>query len=159
MRQPTAIASPVSNGKNTSCPALLLAPKMPTTRPRSFTNQRVATVGPSTLATRPVPRPDNRPNSSVSCQISRLKLAATSDVPVTTRLTSTTFLTPIRPIIQPLIGPASPKTIRPAAAANDTDAVDHPGSPVIDSRNAPGAERTPAVTSTMIAVTATTIQP
>ena len=65
----------------------------------------------------------------------------------------------MRPMREPLIGPANPNTIRPAAAANDTDAVDHPGSSVIVSRNAPGAERTPAVTSTMIAVTATTTQP
>jgi hypothetical protein len=60
---------------------------------------------------------------------------------------------------QPLNGPDRPKTTSPAAAANDTDAVDHPGSVVIDSRNAPGAERTPAVTSTTTAVTATTTHP
>ena len=76
-----------------------------------------------------------------------------------TRLRSTTFLTPIRPISQPLTGPAKPKTTSPAAAANDTDAVDQPGSTVIVRRNAPGAERTPAVISTTIAVTATTTQP
>ncbi len=60
---------------------------------------------------------------------------------------------------QPLSGPDRPKTTRPAAAANDTDAVDQPGSVVIDRRNAPGADRTPAVTSTTTAVTATTTQP
>jgi hypothetical protein len=122
-------------------------------------NQRVATVGPRTLATSPVPNPESRPNRSVSCQISRLKLAAISDPPVSTRLNSTTFLTPMRPISDPLIGPARPNTMRPAAAAKETDAVDQPGSAVIDNRNAPGAERTPAVISTTIAVTATTTQP
>ncbi len=78
---------------------------------------------------------------------------------MTARLSSTTFLTPMRPISEPLTGPAKPNTISPAAAANDTDAVDQPGSPVIVSRNAPGAERTPAVIRTTIAVTATTTQP
>jgi len=78
---------------------------------------------------------------------------------VTTRLSSTTFFTPMRPINEPLIGPARPKTISPAAAANETEAVDQPGSPVIDSRKAPGAARIPAVTSTTIDVTATTTQP
>jgi len=42
---------------------------------------------------------------------------------------------------------------------NDTAAVDQPCSSVIDRRNAPGAARTPAVTSTTVAATATTIQP
>ena len=65
----------------------------------------------------------------------------------------------MRPINEPLIGPARPKTINPAAAANETEAVDQPGSPVIDSRKAPGAARIPAVTSTTIDVTATTTQP
>ena len=76
-----------------------------------------------------------------------------------TRLRRTTFFTPMRPISEPLIGPASPKTMSPAAAANETEAVDQPGSPVIDRRNAPGAARTPAVTSTTIDVTATTTHP
>ena len=78
---------------------------------------------------------------------------------VTVRLSRTTLRTPIRPISQPDSGPDRPKTTSPIAAANDTDAVDQPGSSVIERMNAPGAERTPAVTSTTTAVTATTIQP
>jgi hypothetical protein len=39
------------------------------------------------------------------------------------------------------------------------EAVDQPGSPVIVRRNAPGAERTPAVIRTTTTVTATTAQP
>ena len=158
-RQPAVTASAVSNGKKMSCPVLVLAPRIPVTRPRFRTNQRVATVGPRTLATRPVPSPDSSPNSSVSCQISRTRLVARSAMPVTTRLISTTARTPTRAMSQPLKGPDRPNTTRPAAAANDTDAVDQPGSAVIDSRNAPGAERTPAVTSTTTAVTATTTHP
>ena len=108
IRQPAATARAVRNGKKMSWPALVLAPKIPMTRPRSFTNQRVATVGPRTLATSPVPRPDSRPNSSVSCQISRTRLGREQRDAGHARLSSTTFLTPIRPISQPLIGPANP---------------------------------------------------
>ena len=74
-------------------------------------------------------------------------------------ITATIERTPTRPRSQPLNGPARPKTTRPTAAANDTDAVDQPGSSVIDRRNAPGAERTPAMNSTTTEVIATTIQP
>src|SRR5688500_7870750 len=158
-RQPTVTANAVNSGKKMSCPVLVLAPRMPVTRPRCLTNQRVATVGPRTLATSPVPSPEASPKSSVSCQISRTRLVAISAMPVTTRLRRTTARTPIRAMSQPLNGPDRPKTTSPAAAANDTDAVDQPGSSVIESRNAPGAERTPAVTSTTTAVTATTTHP
>ena len=41
----------------------------------------------------------------------------------------------------------------------DNDAVDQPGSSRIERRNAPGAERTPAVASRTAAVTATITQP
>jgi hypothetical protein len=58
-----------------------------------------------------------------------------------------------------LSGPARPKTTSPTAAAKLTEAVDQPGSPVIVRRNAPGAERTPAVIRTTTTVTATTAQP
>ena len=64
--------------------------------------------------------------------------------------------------------PAHQPAAQRAAQAEDDEpdrrgerhrAVDQPGSSVIDRRNAPGAERTPAVTSTTTAVTATTTHP
>jgi hypothetical protein len=138
---------------------LLLAPRIPTTRPRWRTNQRVATVGPRTLATSPVPSPDRKPNARVSCQISRTTLVMTRDAAVSARLTSTTLRTPIRLISHALSGPASPNTTSPTAAANETEPVDQPGSFVIVRMNAPGADRTPAVIRTTPTVTATTTQP
>ena len=158
-RQPTATASAVSSGKKISWPALVLAPRMPVTRPRSLTNQRVATVGPSTLATRPVPSPESRPNNSVSCQISRTRLVASERRPGDREAQQDDV-----PDADPAHQPAAE---RPGEAEHDQPdrrgerhrAVDQPGSSVIDRRNAPGAERTPAVTSTTIAVTATTTQP
>jgi hypothetical protein len=103
--------------------------------------------------------PANSPNVSVSCQIWVTTLDTRSALPVVRRLRITTRLTPSRPINQPDSGPASPNATRPTAAANDTAAVLQPCSSVIDRRNAPGAARTPAVTSTTVAATATTIQP
>ena len=158
-RHPVVTASAVSSGKKISWPVLLLAPRMPVTRPRWRTNQRVATVGPRTLATSPVPIPEIRPKTTVSCQISRTRLVANSDRLVTTRLIRTTLRTPIRPMSQPLSGPLSPNATNPMAAANETVAVDHSGSSVMVSRKAPGADRTPAVTITTMAVTATTTHP
>ena len=95
----------------------------------------------------------------MSCQISVTTLDTSSATAVTTRLSTTTRLTPSRPINEPDNGPASPHSTRPAAAAKDTEAVDQPGSSVIDRRNAPGAARTPAVTRTTVAATATTTHP
>ena len=86
VRQPATTATVVSSGKKISWPVLLLAPRIPVTRPRCRWNQRVATVGARTDATRPVPNPDRRPNSSVSCQISRTKLDAMDATLVISRL-------------------------------------------------------------------------
>jgi hypothetical protein len=51
-------------------------------------------VGPSTLATRPVPRPDSRPKNSVTCHRSVAKLDAARDRVVRTRLASVTARIP-----------------------------------------------------------------
>ncbi len=158
-RQPDVTASVVRNGKKMSCPALTLAPKTPTTRPRSLMNQRLAIVGPRTLATRPLPRPARKPKKTVTCQISRAKPDRIRPAAVTTRLSSVTPRIPNEAISRPEIGPARPYVSSPTAAARLRAAVDQPGSSCIESRNAPGAARTPAVANSTRAVTATMIQP
>ena len=96
-------------------------PRMPVTRPRCRTNQRVATVGPRTLATRPVPRPDSSPkNEGQLPDLADQARRDERDPPVMSRLSRTTPRTPIRAISQPLSGPDRPNTTRPMAAANDT---------------------------------------
>ena len=70
MRQPWSWVSLARSGRKMSWPVALLAASMPTTRPRRSTNQRVATVAPSTRATRPVPKPTMTPHSATSCQTS-----------------------------------------------------------------------------------------
>jgi hypothetical protein len=159
MRQPALTASVVSTGKKMSWPALTLAPKTPVTRPRSVTNHRFAIVGPSTLATSPLPRPATNPKKIVSCQISRENVDAISAAAVDPRLSSVTALIPMAAMSRPEIGPASPYVRMPTAAANERAPVLQPGSCCIESRNAPGAARTPAVATSTTAAMATTIQP
>ena len=71
----------------------MLAVSMPTTRPRRLTNQRAATVAPSTSATMPVPMPTITPQSATSCQSwvmaseARMAAAIMSIAAVTTALT------------------------------------------------------------------------
>ena len=132
-RQSKAMASTVRTGMNTSCPAELLAPKIPLTSPRLRTNQRRRR--PRTLATSPVPMPASRPNDSVSCQISVTTLDTSSATAVTTRLTTTTRLTRAAPSTSPTAARRA-RTARGPRRPNDTEAVDQPGSSVIDRRNA-----------------------
>ena len=61
VRQPAITASAVSSGKKMSCPVLLLAPRMPVTRPRCAMNQRVATVGREDAGHEPGPEPGHQP--------------------------------------------------------------------------------------------------
>ena len=107
-RQPKPTASVVRSGKNTSWPALTLAPNPPTTRPRLLMNQRFATVAPRTLATSPVASPDSSPNVSVSSQMSLTRTAMRSEAAVSARLRIVTPLIPITAISRPEIGPARP---------------------------------------------------
>jgi hypothetical protein len=107
-RHPALTARVVSTGKKISWPALTLAPKTPVTRPRSVTNHRFAMVGPSTLATRPLPRPATSPKKIVSCQISRETVDAIRAPAVSPRLRTVTALIPMAAMSRPEIGPASP---------------------------------------------------
>ena len=158
-RQPTVTASVVRNGKKMSCPALTLAPKTPTTSPRSRMNQRLAMVGPRTLATRPLPRPASNPKKIVSCQISRDEGRGEQRDRGHDQAGDRDARIPKAAINRPEIGPARPYISRPTAAARLRALVDQPGSSPIDRRKAPGAARTPAVATRTIAVTATITQP
>jgi hypothetical protein len=63
-RQPYCAISQAAAGKNSSWPVALLPASNPMTRPLRCTNQRLATVAPSTMAVRPVPRPSTMPQST-----------------------------------------------------------------------------------------------
>ena len=126
-RQPAVTASAVSSGKKMSWPVLVLAPRIPVTRPRLRTNQRVATVGPRTLATRPGAEAGQQPEQQrqlpdLADQAGRDERRAGDDQ---AEQHDRPDPDP-RAMSQPLSGPDRPKTTSPAAAANDTDAVDQP---------------------------------
>ena len=57
-----------SSGRKTSWPEAPAAVRMPVTRPRRATNQRLVTVAAKASAIEPVPRPTSRPQHSISCQ-------------------------------------------------------------------------------------------
>ncbi|MNW05236.1 hypothetical protein D3C71_2014540 [compost metagenome] len=69
-RQPIVSVREASNGRKTSWPVALLAVISPTTSPRRLSNQRVATVAPSTSAVMPVPTPSTTPQIATRCQSS-----------------------------------------------------------------------------------------
>ena len=133
-RQSKAMASTVRTGMNTSCPAELLAPKIPLTSPRLRTNQRGDGWAEDA---RDQPRADACEQAERQRELPDLGDDDTSSATGSdTRLSDDDALDPSRPINEPDSGPASPYSTRPAAAANDTEAVDQPGSSVIDRRNA-----------------------
>ena len=76
IRQPRCSVIQAATGRNSNCPVALLALRHPMTRPRRFTNQRLAIVAPSTLAVTPVDRPSIRPQITQSCHSARICVAA-----------------------------------------------------------------------------------
>ncbi len=60
-RQPCSSTIQAQSGRKTSCPEAPAAVRMPVTRPRRATNQRLVTVAANAIAIDPVPRPTNRP--------------------------------------------------------------------------------------------------
>ena len=65
-------------GRKISWPVALAAVRMPITRPRRATNQRLAMVAAKTRAIEPVPRPISTPQVSTSCQpwVTKMRQAA-----------------------------------------------------------------------------------
>jgi hypothetical protein len=75
-RHPPAVAIAARLGRKISAPVAVLVVRMPMTRPRFLTNQRLTTVAPRTMATQPEPRPENRPQVSTNCQGAVMKALA-----------------------------------------------------------------------------------
>ena len=72
------MVSQALSGKKASWPVALLAESTPTSKPRLFTNQRLATVAANTSAVRPVAIPTMMPQSTIICQNSRISEAPAS---------------------------------------------------------------------------------
>ena len=69
--------SDASTGKNTSCPVAFAADRMPSTRPRRLSNQRLAMMAASTIDVTPVPVPTSTPQSRVNCHWVCMRVNAT----------------------------------------------------------------------------------
>ncbi len=82
MRQPWLWISDAAIGRKISCPVAELAVSMPITRPRRCSNQRLATVAPSTSAVNPEPTPSTRPHSTTSCHSAVMRVASTMPVAI-----------------------------------------------------------------------------
>ena len=119
-RQPNPSTMAACSGKKMSWPVATLAAKTPVTRPRRRTNQRVATIAPSTRAIAPDPRPTNTPHSKTSCQADCMNVLRPTPTASVVRAVSMTRRTPKRVIRAPANGPHSPNSSRLTDRASDT---------------------------------------
>jgi len=107
-RQPGPAASRARIGTNTSWPVAVAAVSAPSTRPRRWLNQRVATTAPRTLAVIPVPKPTTTPHRTISCHGSRI-CVATRIAPASRVMASATMRRiPRRSAIAAQNGPVRP---------------------------------------------------
>ena len=159
IRHPNRSVSSASSGRKTSCPVAVLAVSMPTTRPRRWTNQRVATVAPSTRAVIPVPRPTTIPHSRMSCHTSVIASEPTSPAMMNSRAALTTRLMPKRFMNAAANGPIRPNSSSRMARAEEISAFCQPNSRWKGTIMTPGAPTAPAVASMVRKVVPATTQP
>jgi len=72
----------------------LAAEKTPITVPRRCSNQRLAIVAPSARPIAPVPIPEARPQSRMSCQAAVMRMEANEETASSANATATTRRTP-----------------------------------------------------------------
>ena len=154
VRQPRVSTIPASSGRNTSCPVALAAESAPSTTPRFWSNQRVATIAASTIDVTPVPAPTSTPHSSISCHSACMRVEAATEAASSSSAPSTTRRSPQRSITAAANGPINPKSAMLTATAAEMTARLQPNSPSSGTMNRPGVARTPAVISRITNVTA-----
>ena len=86
----------------------LPAEKIPVTRPRCRTNQRLATIAPNTRAIAPVPTPTGTPQRNHSCHASVITMVRPAPSETITSAAATTRRTPNRSISAAANGAVSP---------------------------------------------------
>ncbi len=158
-RQPWRSVMAASMGRKTSCPVAVLAVSSPTTSPRRWANQRVATVAPRTRAIMPEPVPHSTPQSSRSCQTSVMANEAVMPATIRSSAAATTGRMPKRLSSAAAKGAIRPNSIRRTARAEEMSAVAQPNSCCRGTIITPGALSDPAVASMVRKVAATTAQP
>jgi hypothetical protein len=107
----------------------------------------------------PVPTPLTPPHSSANCHGAWINALAAMLSEISASAITVSVRGPKRSISQPPTGAVSPNTSSPIDTANEITPMLHCVSCCSGTRKTPGAERTPAETSSASAVTATTIQP
>ena len=157
-RQPWAAPMSARRGTNKSCPALVAAPKMPCTKPRRATNQRMATAAPRTPPTTPVPSPLTAPHqrAKVISLVTVVPTAALSAI--STRPMMAVLRVPMRLMSEPTNGPASPYKTNPTATESPSDSRLQPNSLVRSGKKTPGATRVPAEIMMALAMAPATSQ-
>ena len=130
----------------------------PSTAPRRFTNQRLATVAPSTEAIEPAPSPTSTPQSRYSCQGACITVVSAEPEAIRRSAPIITARTPKRSIRAAANGPTSPKSTRLMETAKEIVAVDQPNSFSRGTISTPGVARNPAAPSRARKVTPATIQ-
>ena len=158
-RQPRTTTSDASSGRNSSCPVAPLAVSRPITRPRRWTNQRLATIAPSAKAVEPVPNPTIRPQSRSSCQEACIAVVRLMAVATISSAATMTRRIPKRSIRAAANGPHRPYRNRLIETANEIVTRFQPNSCSSGTISTPGVERMPADASNVRNVTAATIQP
>ncbi len=101
-------SSCASSGRKMSVPVAMLAVRMPMTRPRSFTNQRLTMVAASTMAMQPVPMPDSTPQVRMSCQDSVMNRLRNADSDIRPSASASVRRTPKLCISAAANGPMRP---------------------------------------------------
>ena len=145
-------------GRKISCPAAAAAVRMPITRPRRATNQRLAIVAAKTMAIEPVPSPISRPQVSISCQPWVTKMVNPLPAATRSRATLVTWRMPKRSISAAANGAISPYRIRLTLTALDIRVRDQPNSSSSGTISTPGAARKPAAPTRATNATAATHQ-
>ncbi len=127
-----------------SVPVAVLAANSPMIRPRLVANQRLTTVAPSTMATQPVPRPDNTPQVTIRCHGSVMKALAAIETDIRMRALIKVRLTPKVCIRAAANGPTMPYRKMPRPAENDVTLRLQPNACSSGWSRTPGADRMPA---------------
>ena len=134
-------------GRKSSWPVAPAAVRMPITRPRRATNQRLAIVAAKTMAIEPVPTPISSPQVSISCQPSRTRTVSPLPAATSSRATLVTRRMPKRSIRAAANGAITPYRTRLTLTAPDIRVRDQPNSSSSGTISTPGAARKPAAPS------------
>ena len=158
VRHPWLVASQATIGRKMSCPVALPAVRMPLTRPRRATNQRLVMVATKAIDIDPVPSPTTSPQLRMSCQGSVMKTVSPLPAATMSSAKVTTGRTPKRSIRAAANGEIRPKSIRLSDTAEPMSPCDQPNSSWSGSISTPGTERNAAAPTRVTKATAATTQ-